>query len=162
MGYTFKVGNAIPVHSKDYGELYASWEVEAETSPNAPTFINDEMTGSSNSRSPSYSAWHDFCNQAGIYSLFYDERGHLHAGHPGCVIITTDDLQQVSLALEAYREKASLPPGFSGYGVFNQGTNQYDTPDEGKYDPCLARLIWLEWWMRWATENCETPAIQNT
>lgn len=162
MGYTFTIGNAVPRHSKDHGELYAGWEVEGATHPDAPTFPNDDMTGNSNSRSPSYTAWHDFCRQAGIFSVFYDDRGHLHAGHPGCVMIAPDELTEVQMALERYRTKATLPPGFSGWGVFNKETRAWDNPDEGKYDACLARLIWLEWWMRWALENCETPAIQNT
>ena len=34
-------------------------------------------------------------------------------------------------------------------------------PPSGTFDPVLARLIWLEWWMAWALKNCTTPAIHN-
>lgn len=34
-------------------------------------------------------------------------------------------------------------------------------PPSGTFDPVLARLIWLEWWMAWALANCKTPAIHN-
>jgi hypothetical protein len=58
---------------------------------------------------------------------------------------------EVSLALERRQKKSTLPPGFEGWG--------YEGP--ARYDYMLARLIWLDWWMRWALENCETPAIEN-
>jgi hypothetical protein len=153
MGYSFTIGNAVPTHSKEYfPELYAGWEVEGATHPDAPVFPNDELTGSSNSRSPSYGAWTEFCRSAGIYGLFYDDYGHLLAGHPGCIGIDQDFADGVALALRRYRAQATLPPGFEGWDY--KGTPRYD------YN--LARLIWLDFWVRWALENCETPAIQNT
>lgn len=153
MGYTFTIGNAVPSHSKDnFPCLYAGWKVEPATHPDAPTFPNDEMTGNSKSRSPSYGAWVDFCRDAGIYGLFYDERGRLLGGHPGCVGIDQDFAGGVSLALRRVRAKATLPPGFEGW--------DYKGPP--RYDYTLARLMWLDFWVRWALENCETPAIQNT
>jgi hypothetical protein len=24
-----------------------------------------------------------------------------------------------------------------------------------------ARLVWLEWWVRWALDNCKVPVIYN-
>jgi hypothetical protein len=153
MGYTFTVGNAVPKHSKeDFPYLHAEWEVEDTTHPDAPTFPNDEMTGDGNSRSPSYSVWADFCREAGIYGLFYDERGHLLAGHPGCIGIDQDFADGVALALRRVRANATLPPGFEEWTY--QGTPRHDYT--------LARLMWLDFWVRWALENCETPAIQNT
>lgn len=162
MGYTFTIGNATPEFTKDEYGLWARWVVAGATSPEAPTFPNDGMTGNSNERSPGYSAWAGFCREAGLYDFFYDERGRLHAGHPGCIQITEADHAVVKVALDRCRARATLPPGFSGWGKYNEQTGEYETPDEGKYDATLARLIWLEWWMRWALDNCETPAIQNT
>ncbi len=154
MGYTFTIGNAVPVHSKEYfPELSASWEVESATSDQSPSFQNDELTGNSNSRSPSYTAWADFCRTVGLYEFFYTPDGHLFAGHPGCLGITQEDAALVTAALHRYQAHAVLPPGFEGWG-------DYTGPP--RYDAHLARLLWLEWWMRWAVENCETPAIQNT
>ena len=161
MSYTFLIGNAVPEFDKEGGILSARWRVESAESDSAPTFPNDDMTGNGNDRSPSYSAWHAFCREAGIYDVFYDERGHLHAGHPGCVMITKDDLDRVRSSLEMRKEIATLPPGFEGWPKFNKETQTWESDDVGKYDSTLARLIWLEWWMCWALENCETPAIEN-
>lgn len=153
MGYTFTIGNAIPVHDKtDFPYLTASWEVEPTCDALAPTFINDTMTGNSNVRSPSYSVWSNFCHATGLYEFFFTPDGHLHAGHPGCCGITKEDVKTVTTALNRYQHAAVLPPGFEKI--------EYNGPPN--YDYHLARLMWLEWWMRWAVEHCETPAIQNT
>jgi hypothetical protein len=153
MGYNFIVGNAVPKHSKDdFPELRASWQVEIVELPEAPSFPND-VANHSNYRSPTYSAWANFCRNTGLYEFFYDECGHLHARHPGCIGITKEDADFVTAALNRYRAKATLPPGFEK-GWDHQGPPNYD------YD--LARLIWLEWWMQWAVKYCETPAIENS
>jgi hypothetical protein len=153
MGYTFRIGNAVPKHSKeDFPYLHAKWEVEPATDPQAPTFLNDEMTGNGNSRSPSYTVWANFCREAGIYGLFYDERGHLLAGHPGCIGIDQDFADGIALALRRVRAASTLPAGFTDWN--------YEGPDI--VDATLARLMWLDFWVRWALEYCETPAIQNT
>ena len=153
MGYNITVGNAIPKHSKDdFPYLYASWEVEGAALESAPTFQGDGMTGNGNERSPSYSTWADFARTVGLYEFFYNERGHLHAGHPGCIGITQEDADLVTATLNRYKTQSTLPPGF------------HDWNHEGPvtFDGHLARLIWLEFWMQWAVKNCETPAIQNT
>jgi len=154
MGYTFTIGNAKPEFSKDdFPYLSAGWSVERTSHPDAPTFPGDEMTGNGNDRSPSYSVWADFCRDVGLYDLFFTSRGHLHAGHPGCVGIDAEFAGKVSEALSLRKATATLPPGFEvDWG--------YDGPPN--YDYHLARLIWLDWWCRWAVENCETPAIENT
>ena len=153
MGYTFTIANAVPVHSKsDYPYLEAKWEVQLASSDQAPHFPGD-ITGSSNSRSPSYSVWADFCRTVGLYEFFYTPSGHLRAGHPGCIGITKEDADFVTAALSRYSAAATRPPGFEA---------AWDYHGPANYDYHLARLIWLEWWMRWAVEHCETPAIENT
>lgn len=154
MGYTFTVGNAIPkCHKDDFPYLAAGWEVEGARNDDAPVFPGDEMTGNSNSRSPSYTVWSDFARATGLYQFFYDERGHLHAGHPGCRGLTPEDAGIVSAALAKYQAQATLPPGFESDWLYKGPAN---------FDYHLARLIWLDWWVRWAVANCETPAIENT
>ena len=153
MGYTFTIGNAVPkFHKDDFPYLSARWKVENATSDDAPTFPGDEMTGNGNSRSTSYTVWSDFCRTTGIYDMFYDERDHLHADHPGCIGIDVEFSASVSAALSSYQAKSTLPPGFESDWC-------YDGP--ANYDYHLARLIWLDWWIKWALENCETPAIEN-
>ena len=153
MSYTFTIGNAVPKFNKeDFPDLDAHFEVEGASHPEAPVFPNDDMTGNGNSRSPSYTVWEDFARETGLHEFFFTERGHLHAGHPGCIGITPEDVDTIASALCQYRKKATLPPGFEGWG--------YEGPP--RYDYHLARLIWLDWWCRWAVQNCETPAIENT
>jgi hypothetical protein len=162
MGYNINVGNAKPEFSKDDGELYAHWTVDGATSPDAPTFPHDEMTGNGNGRSPSYSAWADFCRDAGIYDLFLEKYEGLMSSHPGCKMLQSEHLLIVQAALVKWKRTATLPPGFCGWPEHNRETGTWESPDEGKYDSTLARLMWLEFWMKWALENCETPAIENS
>lgn len=153
MGYTFTIGNATPRHDKDdFPYLSAEWDVDPMTHEDAPTFPGDEMTGSSNQRSPSYSVWSDFCKEVGLYEIFYYETGHLVGSHPGCTGITKEMVDHVSDRLKSWKTKAILPAGFEAEWGYNGPPN---------FDYSLARLTWLEWWMRWAFENCETPAIAN-
>lgn len=152
MGYTITIGNAKPEFSKNDGELWARWSVDGKTSDEAPTFPHDEMTGNSNSRSPSYTGWADFCRAVGLYDMFLEKWEGLMSEHPGCKMLQPEHLLQVQAALTKWKRTATLPPGFEGW----RGE------DAGKHDPMLARLLWLEFWMKWALENCETPAIENT
>jgi hypothetical protein len=162
MGYTITIGNAKPEFSKDDGELYARWTVDGQALPNAPVFPHDEMTGNGNSRSPSYSVWAEFCRMTGIYELFLEKYEGLMDSHPGCKMLRPEHLLIVQAALTKWQHTATLPPGFEGYPEHDKETGEWVTPDAGKYDATLARLMWLEFWMRWALENCETPAIENT
>lgn len=146
MSYSIHIGNATSEFSKDDGYLSARWVVEPATHPAAPTFPNDDMTGNSNSRHPSYSAWDDFCRATGLHDMFFGEENEgLMREHPGCVMLTEMHAQTITAALAAYQSEATKPPGFT----------------DG-HSPHLARILWLEFWVRWALENCETPAIQNT
>lgn len=152
MGYTIKIGNAVPEFgNEEYGELWARWAVESASFEHAPTFINDEMTGNSNSRSPSYSGWAEFARAVGLHDFFFEDYEGLMANHPGCEKITQKHLDTVQTALVKYTASTDKKPGFIGW----------DGTDTGEYDGNFARLIWLEWWMRWALANCETPAIEN-
>lgn len=154
MGYTIKIGNAVPFFTKEDGELYACWRVESTTHDDAPTFICDGMTGNTNSRYPSYTVWGDFCRKTKLYDLFYEQYCGLFYKHPNCVMITEDDYNVIHKALEDYQKISTKPPGFARCWA--------DNVDDMEYDPYLARLIWLDFWMRWALDNCETPAIFNS
>lgn len=162
MGYTITIGNAKPEFSKDDGELWARWTVDGETSTDAPTFPHDETTGNSNSRSPSYSGWSEFCQACGLYDLFLAKYDGLMSEHPGCKMLLPEHLLLIQAALEKWKRTAVLPPGFEGWPQHNKETGEYETPDRGKYDHVLARLIWLEFWVKRALDTCETPAIENT
>ena len=143
MGYSIKIGNAVPNFIRDIeGDvLEAYWSVEPATSENAPVFDNDQVTGNSNKRLPGYTGWFDFLDATGLRKLF----SKLFAAHPGCVILHQEHYDEIHNALEKYKQHHHLPPGF--------------LPGQ---DPNLARLMWLEFWVKWALENCETPAIRNS
>lgn len=158
MGYTLTIGNAYPVHSIEDGELYAEWDVKGFSDLQAPVFPNDEMTGNTSQRSPSYTAWHEFCQDVGLEDLFYHRDEGLIRSHPGTFILTAAHSAKISEALAAYPR--SLPPGFAGFP--KQINGEFRSPDEGKYDHQLARLLWLDFWVRYALERCETPALRNT
>ncbi len=164
MGYTIKIGNAVISGTKEnFPELYASWNVQDVMLSEAPNFPND-VNNNRNERWPSYSVWDDFCKKTGLYKFFYGKYKRVgdkeiefdgiftESGHPGCIGITNEHLEIVSDALLRYRKTSSLLPGFE--------THEYN--GEANYDYHLARLIWLEWWMRWSIKNCETPAIENS
>ena len=164
MGYTLTIGNAKVTSGIDYGEMWARWEVEGATHPDAPVFPHDAMTGNSNQRSPSYTAWRDLAGGTGLVKLFYGGDGEdgLLANHPGCAPLTEAHHAEVLAALQRRQARATKPPGFGGEGTFSHETRQWvPHPDTGRYDANLARLLWLAWWMRWALDNCETPAFQN-
>ena len=147
MGYYIAIGNAVPDFSKEDGCLYACWVVEKTVNGDAPRFIGDECTGKRNIRLPSYTGWSEFCEKVGLHDLFFKQYEGLFRQHPGCVMITQEHCQTVVGALEEYQKHAKRPPGYDAFG---------------NYDYDLARLMWLEYWMNWALENCETPAIYNS
>jgi len=69
MGYTLTIGEAKLSYEPE--DLYLTIEAEGATHEDAPD--HDRFTGKSNSRSPSYTAWADFCREAGLYELFYGQ-----------------------------------------------------------------------------------------
>lgn len=113
----------------------------------APTCAGDEMTGCSNRRQPSYGVWDRFCRATGVYALFFDPRKGLMREHPGTASLTKGHAKEIAAALARYR--ANHPDA--------QPT--FESADE--HDHHLARLIWLDWWVRWALANCRQPAIHN-
>ncbi|WP_435549730.1 hypothetical protein [Desulfobacterium sp. N47] len=160
MGYTFKIGNAVPKIYEENDYMFLRFEVEPVVSEDAPAFKGDEATGKTNIRRPSYINWHEFCKETGILDVFFDDRGNLRFGKYGCVMLRKSDHIKVKEALELWQKTATIPPGFDDSLTFNEETQQWYEEGEQKYDYQLARLIWLEWWMGWALKNCETPAIE--
>jgi hypothetical protein len=170
MGYNITIGNAYLQYTR--GDEHMSIMVEAATNENAPD--HDPFTGKGNSRSPSYTAWHDFCREAGIHELFYgqgwsrEERRYLEcsegfhretpllAEHPGAFPLFHEDLQYITAArIRRQQTNGGRPPGFWDWD------DERGEIDNGN-DHVLARLVWLEFWIEWALGNCERPAIANS
>lgn len=107
MGYTIRIGNAKPEFNKDDGELWARWSVDGKTLPDAPTFPHDEMTGNSNSRSPSYSGWADFCRAIGLHDMFLEKWEGLMS--PALRQMRLESPQNRSAAKSASKVERSIP-----------------------------------------------------
>lgn len=153
MGYSLTIGNAVLGEPCPDTHVW-SVDVEGFSHPDAPAF--GEPTDRTSQRWPSYSGWTDFCTEVGLTKLFYDKECGLLSRHPGTFGLTQGHLKTVTEALERRRAvNGGKEPGFPD-----------ETPDgelvENGKDGQLARLVWLEYWVRWALENCERPAIRNT
>ncbi len=133
------IGNATAAVDKDdFPYLRARWEVEIvpmrEDAPQFGHFI--EKT---NTFGRSYEGWKGFFRRVALYDYFYDpEFGKCHE-HPGCVGLTVGDVMVLKDTYEAFKRSA--------YGK------------EDNID--FQVLTWLMYWVTWAVEHCETPAIQN-
>lgn len=150
MSYDIYIGNA----ELQYDEYSTHATVNGMRHDDAPVFPNDELTDQGNSRHPSYSGWSEFCEKAGLTDLFFGEEG-LMASHPGTEPITKDHAEIVDNALHAW--KATHPGAKPGFDAFDKSFRVTPTGLDG----VLARLIWLSWWMHYALDNCERPAIHN-
>jgi hypothetical protein len=158
MGYTLTIGNA-ELGRGDWDYLAFVPSMVMDDAPHAP---NDANPGA-NYRWPSYSSWLAFCDEVGLRDLFYDEETGLLRPHPGCKILTPEIQEVISTALDRYRrnhpDAVARFDAPSGRGIVADLT---EPPQYPPSDYALARLEWLDWWVRWAIANCEHPAIHNT
>lgn len=162
MGYDIYIGNTEmrkidpeelepgEVPSEHYRDIkgervYFYPRVNRMTHNDAPTFPGDGMTANGNSRHPGYAQWARFCETAGLTELFFDDKTGLMRNHSGYEMLKNEHALEVKLALKRWQD--AHPGAVPGFGE--------------EYDPILARLLWLDWWVSWALENCETPGIYN-
>jgi hypothetical protein len=123
----------------------------------APKIVNDP-TGKSNLRRPSYTSWMTMCDESGLRDLFYNPKHGLFRPHPGTKRLTKDHADRIRTALENYRAAhPTAKPGFEGVAGCD-GDVLLDYEPDGT----LGRLIWLDWWVDWAVNNCEFPVIHNS
>lgn len=137
MSFDIYIGNKIKKSGKFIVE-----EIELR---DAPFFDGDGFTGFTNGRHPGYSAMYHFSKNTGLYGLFYSKKNGLLVEHPGHVELKESHRRKISAARRLKeKERPNIEPGWS----------------HGQ-DPDYARLIWFEWWIKWALKNCEYPAIYN-
>lgn len=175
MGYTITIGEA-RMETPDANEAmeWPHLRVGADGFANddAPTFPGDAMTGNGSSRSPSYTAWGDFCEEVGLYALFFGaenrasrERGAnagLMSQHPGAALLTKRHHEVIAAALDRYR--AAHPDARPGWREVVAGGHYFNgpwKPETENLDGNLARLVWMEWWTRWVLANCKIPTLAN-
>lgn len=131
MGYSITIGNAVVETDKSYFP-----ELYASWRVEGVRHDNapafGEPTDYTNGRWPSYSGWASFLEATGLNDWW----SKVADSHPGCYGLEQEDVDIVAEALKNY-------------------------VSEGEEDWQHKRLIWLDYWVRWAVENCETPAIEN-
>lgn len=147
MGYSITIGELHVDKYPDDGieSDCISFSAKGVHHESAPAF--GEPTDFTNSRWPSYSAWSNFLEYAGLYDAFFCN-GRLIGGHPGVRLVTKDMLELIQQS-KLRMESANPPP---------VATMENYTEKNGYY----CRIIWLEYWCKWALENCETPVIANS
>ena len=89
-------------------------------------------TAHTNERWPSYSGWSDFCEETGLSDLFFSKYDGLMRKHPGCFKLEQRHLDIIKSVAGHVPEK-----------------------QRGRYE-------WLGYWVEWALNNCELPAIENS
>lgn len=166
MSYSITIGEArisAPEPSEADEGRQPSVRAIGATHPEAPTFPGDDMTGNGNARHPGYSAWAEFTRAVGLHDFFFDESVGVMRSHPGAAMLTQTHHARVLGALLRYRERR--PDARPGWREPMDGASPFDgpwKPETEGLDPDLARLVWLEWWVRWALDNCTVPVIANT
>jgi hypothetical protein len=148
MGYNLIIGEMI-VHKNPEDGIYRdciSFGAKEVHFYNAPSF--GEPTDYTNQRWSSYIDWINFLRNTNLYSFFFDQNERiLIGGHPGVRLVTEDLCKAVQDALEEYKTQ------------FPNAVAQFEGDDS---NGVLCRLIWLDFWLRWAFENCETPVLANS
>lgn len=117
--------------------------IKVQKSDEAPIFVG-ENPDYEQLNTKSSICWPEFCQEGLIYGLFYNRHTGLFKT-TGVYNLTTEHLNLVSIKRVMREERIKKPPGF-GSDI---------------YDPVLARLIWLEYWIEWALEKCQNPGIEN-
>jgi hypothetical protein len=132
--------------------------VESLELPEAPAFPNDPLSQRVNHRHPSYAGWDDWCTAVGLQALFFDREEGLMREHPGTFPLTEDHAIVVEIALDRYHK--AHPDAVPRFDRFDPETGRTEVAST-EADRNLARLIWLDFWVRWALDNCERPVIHN-
>ena len=140
MGYDIKIGEACVVAPAGAGEADEGvppriWAVGA-THPEAPA---PDIGHPHNGIAPSYGGWSGFADAVGLRDLFFDEKTGLMRDHPGAAVLTRKHHARI------HAELVDIVDGVNSVG-----------------DDHRQRLVWLEWWVRWALDNCTIPVIANT
>lgn len=162
MGYTITIGNAEPQQPDDDAHEYTFYvpSLQLPDAPAAPGDVNPHR----NYRWPSYSVWAEFARSAGLHDLFFNEEDGLIRPHPAVVVLREHHAATIAGALTAFRLR--FPEAVARFDIddptLSFAENLQRPEQHPKCDYTLARLEWLDWWVRWALNNCECPAIQNT
>lgn len=163
MSYNINIGEPEIEYYPEDG--YMKMSVKEDTAENAPEFGFGDISGKGNGRYPGYSQMSEFCNETGLYKLFFDEEDGLLRPHPGCRPITKKHLAQITKARGEWEKehpdcKNLLPTKDKEPEEPMDFMREEEESD--KYDWMYARIIWYEFWFDWALKNCKMPSISNS
>lgn len=179
MGYNIGIGEAeINYYAEDN---FLSISAEATTHPEAPDLGKGDVSGKGNYRYPSYCAFSNWCDETGLSDVFFqidEERSRqrqlygfkdpkclvMQGGHPGAVPLTEEKWMMVKLALVKWRadHPNAIMPTVENTAHLGLWETDPRTVDGDQLDYTLGRLVWFEFWMRWALDNCKKPIISNS
>lgn len=138
-----QIGNAILAnHNVDADDVMPSWRMEESLADTAPSIFGDN--NKTNTITCCVSTWEKFCQKADIHELFFT-----NGTSRGIVKLKQRHLEIVSNALVTSRNS----------GLIRSSWNDPENPNWLKYNGVTERLTWIEYWMKWAIANCETPAV---
>ncbi len=159
MGYTLTIGQLETSWNTDDGlESTIRNSARGEHLKTAPAY--GEPTDHTNSRWPSYSAWHNFAEFVGLKDFFYSNETGLLRKHPGCIPLSEKHKEIVDKAYKDFYEKyPNAKAGYSQKQLEDSVGKDKDWPDENIW---AARLEWLKFWIDWALENCDKPVFYNS
>ena len=156
MGYDIYIGQG------EYDSETKLYSVHHLNLPEAPEAHNDTMSAHVNHRYLSYFGWFWWCDAVGLYDLFFGSGG-LMAQHPGATKLTPQHAYIIHAALERYQSThPNVVPGCCGCSTCDPYShNPTDPCHHPEYDYDLARLVWLDWWMKWSLQHCSNPMMAN-
>jgi len=171
MGYHIFIGQAIvqPREDDDTADQKHQLRciVARKVRAAAPAFPHDEPAGRSNARYPSYTGWANFTERVGLRDFFFHDQTGVMRHHPGCFQLTENHAARIQEALHRWQSQFPLavpmfrPRADDACEECEERTETADTEEE-LTNADLARLMWLDDWVRWALNHCSTPAIYNT
>lgn len=138
------------------------WDVERDNHPDAPVFPNDEtLEPASNWRYVNIPVWSALAVECGIEAWLTDPKtGLLASAQAGQVRpLTAEDYRVVN---EAYLLRSAFREGQPGWDavIADEEREQIgELIEKSTHDEYLARLTWLRFWIRWALDHCEHPAV---
>lgn len=137
MRYSITIGEKI----KENGRVSA----QGVKLKDAPAF--GEPTDYTNSRCPGYVQWDKFLNFVGedLRRLMFEG---LMPKHPGFKRIKPEHYIKLKSIITEFKSK--YPNAIPSYAT--------DKEEDG----AMVRLTWLEYWIKWALENCKTPIFYNS
>lgn len=173
MGYNIGIGEAKIEYWAD--DDIISVTAASASHNDAPDLGKGDISGKGNYRYPSYTAFSNWVDATGLRETFYElneemterrkESGfpnpdywQMRGGHPGCVPLTKEKYDAVKGALDKW--KKDHPDAIMPTPENTQHLQGFEEDHVNDYT--LGRLVWFEFWMKWALENCKMPVIYNS